>query len=73
MICPQCGTDNPEAARVCRACAQMLDGPALNLPASPTSPYAARSRRLTMAIVVGMVVLIIFFCVVLGLSAIPRG
>jgi hypothetical protein len=73
VICPQCGTDNPEAARVCRACAQVLDGPTVNLPASPSSPYAARSRRLTQAIVIGVVALAIFFCVILGVSAIPRG
>jgi hypothetical protein len=71
--CPRCGTDNPEASRVCRACAQLLEGPAAELPVAPTSPYAARSRRLTQAIVIGLVLLIVFFCVVLGLSAIPRG
>lgn len=73
MICPNCGTDNPEASRVCRSCAQALDGPTVNLPSAPNSPYAQRSRRLTTAIVVGTVALLIFFCVILAISAIPRG
>ena len=71
VICPNCQTDNPEAARVCRACAQLLDGPTLNLPAQPNSPYAQRSRRLTQLIIIGTVGLLLFFCVVLALSAIP--
>ena len=72
MQCANCGTDNPEAARVCRACAQLLDGPTSNTPAQPNSPYARRARLLTQAIVVGTIGLIIFFCVVLAISAIPR-
>ena len=72
VICPNCATDNPEAARVCRACATPLDGPTINLPASPSSPYAKRSRLLTRAIVLGLVLLLLFFCVVLAISAIPR-
>jgi hypothetical protein len=71
--CTQCGTDNPEAARVCRACAQLLDGPTVNLPAQADSPYARRSRRLTQAILIGTIALLLFFCVVLAISAIPRG
>lgn len=71
--CTHCGTDNPEAARVCRACAELLDGPTINLPAQASSPYARRSRRLTQAILIGTIGLILFFCVVLAISAIPRG
>jgi len=44
----------------------------MNLPAQPNSPYALRSRRLTRLIVIGTAGLILFFCVVLALSAIPR-
>jgi hypothetical protein len=73
VLCPNCQTDNPEAARVCRACAQPLDGPTVNLPAQANSPYAIRSRRLTRLIVLGTAFLLIFFCVVLAISAIPRG
>jgi hypothetical protein len=72
VLCPYCQTDNPEAARVCRACARLLEGPTVNLPAQPNSPYALRARRLTQLIVIGTAGLILFFCVVLALSAIPR-
>lgn len=71
MKCSSCGTDNPEASRVCRACAQLLEGPTINLPALPDSPYARRSRFLTRVIVIGTVALLIFFCVVLAVSTIP--
>jgi hypothetical protein len=64
--------DNPEAARACRACGQLLEGPTANLPALPDSPYAQRSRMLTRLIVAGTVGLIIVFCVILAISAIPR-
>jgi hypothetical protein len=70
--CANCGTDNPEAARVCRGCAQLLEGPTVNLPSAPNSPYAVRSRLLTRLIVAGTVGLIFFFCVVLAISAIPK-
>ncbi len=72
MRCSNCGTDNPEAARVCRGCAQLLEGPTVNLPALPDSPYARRSQRLTRIIVAGTIGLIFFFCVVLAISAIPK-
>lgn len=71
--CANCGTDNPEAARACRGCGELLEGPTINVPAMPDSPYAQRSRRLTQLIVLGAVVLLLFFCVFLAISAIPRG
>ena len=71
MRCTGCGTENPEAARVCRACAERLDGPTVDLPVAADSPYARRARRLTRLIVAGTVALLLLFCVVLALSAVP--
>lgn len=64
--------ENPEAARLCRGCAALLEGPTVNVPALPDSPYARRSRRLTRVIVAGAAGLILFFCLFLAISAIPR-
>lgn len=64
--------ENPEAARLCRGCAELLEGPTINVPALPNSPYAIRSRRLTRVIVAGTVGLILFFCLFLAISAVPR-
>ena len=72
MRCSNCGTDNPEAARVCRGCAQLLEGPTVNLPSLPHSPYAVRSRLLTRVIVAGTVGLIFFSSIFLAISAIPK-
>jgi hypothetical protein len=71
MQCGRCGVENPEAARVCRSCGELLDGPTVNLPVAEDSPYARRARRLTRWIIIGTVGLLLFFCVVLAMSIVP--